>query len=377
MAIGTARPHEELRSLLADEIMPTHRERWGDSHEWEALVDFQRQLGKHGWTAPAWPVEIGGRGLDVEELVACEAVFHELGAPTRVAVYGVNNVGPTIAAVGTPEQKEHLRAIAEVDELWCQGFSEPDHGSDLAGLQCRAERDGDEFVVNGQKIWTSIGLGATHCMLLVRTDPVAPKHRGISALLVPLDLPGIERRAIVQITGEREFAELFFTDVRVPTTALLGPENEGWRVTMTTLGYERSGILSMAGSIASDAEHLIAELGRGRGLHGPILQRAMAVYSRARLLRITGQRSLATEGDVPGPLSTLIKQEFAALMKDVAALAVDTAGPSGQLHDGPGATRDFLRSPATGIAGGTTEVLKNLIGERVLGLPKEPQAAGS
>jgi alkylation response protein AidB-like acyl-CoA dehydrogenase len=290
-----------------------------------------------------------------------------------VAVYGVNNVGPTIAAVGTPAQRAHLEAIAAVDELWCQGFSEPDHGSDLAGLTCRADRDGDEYVINGQKIWTSIGMQATHCMLLVRTDPQAPKHKGISALLVPLDRPGIERRPITQITGEKEFAELFFTDVRVPTSALLGPENDGWRVTMTTLGYERSGILAMAGSLASDAERLIDDLTRRGDLSGATLQRAMRIYTRARLLRITGQRSLDTEGAVPGPLSTLIKQEFASLMKGVAELAIDTGGMAALLHDGPGVAREFLRSPSAAIAGGTTEVLKNLVGERVLGLPKEPQ----
>ena len=258
------RPNEELRAVL-DEIVPRYRERWGDTNEWEGLVEFQRELGKRGWSAPAWPVEIGGRGLGVEDQIACDAEFNHARAPRRIAVFGVKNVGPTIAAAGTPEQKVHLQRILSADEVWCQGFSEPDAGSDLAGLRCRAELHGDEFVVNGTKIWTSIGLWATHCMLLVRTDPDAPAHRGISALLVPLDTPGITRNPIVQATGERDFAEMVFDDVVVPTSALLGPMNEGWGVTMSTLGYERAGVIEIAGNLITEIEgflHAAADAGR-------------------------------------------------------------------------------------------------------------------
>src|SRR5581483_8252350 len=159
-------PADELRRLLEDEILPSHRSRWRESAAWPALLSFQRQLGTHGWTAPGWPVEIGGRGLGVEDQVACESVLYELGAPRRVAVFGVSNVGPTIAAYGTEAQRRHLKAIVEVTELWCQGFSEPDAGSDLASLRTRAVLAGNEFMIDGQKIWTSIGLHATHCMVL-------------------------------------------------------------------------------------------------------------------------------------------------------------------------------------------------------------------
>ena len=172
-------------------------------------------------------------------------------------MFGVKNVGPTIAAAGTPEQKAHLQRILSADEIWCQGFSEPDAGSDLAGLRCRAELHGDHFVVNGTKIWTSIGLWATHCMLLVRTDPEAPAHRGISALLVPLDTPGITRSPIVQATGERDFAELVFEDVDVPVSALLGPMNQGWGVTMSTLGYERAGVIEVSGNLITEIERFL------------------------------------------------------------------------------------------------------------------------
>jgi alkylation response protein AidB-like acyl-CoA dehydrogenase len=367
----TTAPRDELRALLENEILPAHRVRWGDSDEWDALVDFQRRLGAHRWTAPGWPIDIGGRGLDVEEQVACEAVFFELGTPTRVAVFGVNNVGPTIAAWGTPEQRRHLQAIVSADELWCQGFSEPDAGSDLAGLRTRADADGDDFVVNGQKIWTSIGLGATHCMLLVRTDPDAPKHKGISALLVPLDLPGITRRPITQINGAAEFAELFFDDVRVPRSALLGPVNEGWRVTMTTLGYERAGVLSLAGQLSADTERTVHDLAARGALTGTVRDRAMDVYIEAQLLRVTGERALAVENSGPGALSSLIKLAWSHLSQQLHELAVDATGIAAVAGDGdlPAAQR-LVHGRSLTIAGGTTEVLRNLIGERVLGLPK-------
>ena len=197
---------------------------------------------------------IGGRGLGVEDQIACDAEFSHARAPRRIAVFGVKNVGPTIAAAGTPEQKEHLQRILTADEVWCQGFSEPDAGSDLAGLRCRAVLEDDHFVVNGSKVWTSIGMWATHCMLLVRTDPDAPAHRGISALLVPLDTPGITRRPIVQATGDSDFAEVVYEDVVVPKDALLGPLHGGWGVTMATLGYERAGVIEISGNLITEIE---------------------------------------------------------------------------------------------------------------------------
>jgi alkylation response protein AidB-like acyl-CoA dehydrogenase len=249
-------PHLELRAVL-DELVPAYREKWGDSHEWEGLLEFQRELGARGWSAPAWPVEIGGRALGVEDQIACDAEFGRARAPRRVAVFGTKNVGPTIAAAGTPEQKVHLQRILTAEEVWCQGFSEPDAGSDLAGLRCRAVLEDDHFVVNGTKVWTSIGMWATHCMLLVRTDPDAPAHRGISALLVPLDTPGITRRPIIQATGDSDFAEVVYEDVIVPKDALLGPLNGGWGVTMSTLGYERAGVIEIAGNLISEVESFL------------------------------------------------------------------------------------------------------------------------
>jgi alkylation response protein AidB-like acyl-CoA dehydrogenase len=366
-------PALELRAVLAD-IMSAHRERWGESTEWEALVDFQRALGRAGWGAPSWPVEIGGRGLSVVDQLACDAEFGRVDAPRRVAVFGVKNVGPTIAAVGTPEQREHLAAIANGDEFWCQGFSEPDAGSDLGGLRCRAEVTDDGFIVNGQKVWTSIGINADHCMVLARTDPDAPKHKGISALLVPMDTPGLSRRAIKQMNGESEFAELFFEDVFVPRSALLGPLNEGWRVTMTTLGFERAGVISMAGELVNEVNGLVAS--KQLADAGPVLRdRAMDVYVKARILGWMGERSLAEaagRGD-SGSVASLIKLAWSKLMVQHSEVSADVAGVGVVAGLAPLEANRFLRSRSATIAGGTTEVMKNLIGERNLGLPREPR----
>jgi alkylation response protein AidB-like acyl-CoA dehydrogenase len=367
------KPNEELRAVL-DEIVPRHRERWGDSDEWEGLLEFQRDLGTRGWSAPAWPVEIGGRGLGVEDQIACDAEFKHTNAPRRIAVFGVKNVGPTIAAVGTPEQKMHLQRILTADEVWCQGFSEPDAGSDLAGLRCRAELHGDHFVVNGTKIWTSIGLWATHCMLLVRTDPDAPAHRGISALLVPLDTPGITRNPIVQATGERDFAEMVFEDVEVPVSALLGPMHQGWGVTMSTLGYERAGVIEVSGNLITEIDgflHSAADAGR---LSARDRDRGGAIYTRARILGWLGERSLLDDGSGPsGGVAGLIKLAWSTLGQSFAEFGAEVDGLRGIAGDDMRSGDRLVASRSYTIAGGTTEVMRNIIGERSLGLPREPK----
>jgi 3-oxochol-4-en-24-oyl-CoA dehydrogenase len=363
----------ELRPVL-EAIMQRHRQRWGDSDEWDALVDFQRQLGAAGWGAPQWPVEIGGRGLGVVDTLACDREFSRVDAPRRVAVYGTNNVGPTIAAFGTDEQKRHLPAILNGDEFWCQGFSEPDFGSDLAGLRTRADITDDRFVVNGQKVWTSIGMHASHCMLLVRTNPDAPKHAGISALLVRLDTPGLTRRPIKQINGESEFAELFFEDMVVPRSALLGPLHEGWRVTMATLGFERAGVISIAGTLANEIKQMTFSPEVAKA--SPVMrQEVMALYSSARILEWFGQRALANINDVAAAsaVASLIKQTWATLGKRYAEARCDLAGLDAIAGLAPDASQGLLTSRASTIAGGTTEVMKNILGERNLGLPREPR----
>ena len=370
----TINPHAaELRPIL-EAIMDRHRQQWGDSTEWDALADFQRELGKAGWGAPQWPVQIGGRGLGVVDTLACDREFARVDAPNRVAVFGTNNVGPTIAAFGTDEQKVHLAAMLNGDEFWCQGFSEPDFGSDLAGLRTRADITDDGFVVNGQKVWTSIGMHASHCMLLVRTDPDAPKHAGISALLVPMDTPGLTRRPIQQINGESEFAELFFEDMFVPASALLGPLHEGWRITMATLGFERAGVISIAGKLANDIKELTFSP-EVAGASATVRQQVMALYSDARILEWMGERALANINDVAAAstAASLIKQTWSTLSKRYAEVRCDLAGLDAIAGLAPEAGRGLLTSRASTIAGGTTEVMKNILGERNLGLPREPR----
>ena len=367
-------PHAaELRPVLAD-IMTRRRARWGDSEEWDALVDFQQELGRAGWGAPQWPVDVGGRGLGVVDTLACDTEFALAGAPRRVAVFGTNNVGPTINAFGTPEQRYHLPAILSGSEFWCQGFSEPDAGSDLAGLRTRAEVTDDGFVINGQKVWTSIGLTATQFMLLARTDPDASKHAGISAILVPMDTPGLTRRAIRQINGDAEFAELFLEDVFVPRSALLGPLHEGWRVTMATLGFERAGVISISGQLVDDVMELVHSPAV-KDASGPLRHRMLDVYMKARIMQWMGERALANINDIAasGAAASLIKQTFSILHQSLAEVGIDLAGMDGVAGLKPEAAHHLLTSRSSTIAGGTTEVMKNILGERNLGLPREPR----
>jgi len=368
-------PADELSAFL-DQELPAFQQQWGTDRGFQARLDWQRRLHRGGWVAPSWPVELGGRALGVADRVACDLVLGQRKAPTIAGILGVNNVGPTLAACGTEEQRAHLPRILSGDEIWCQGFSEPEAGSDLASLRMQAVRDGDAYIVNGQKVWTSQGMEATHCQLLVRTDPEAPKHKGISALVIPLDLPGIERRPLRQITGEADFAEVFFTDVRVPVSCLLGSENDGWRVTMTTLSHERTGVVTMSALLETDVRTLLADHARDGerpvpdGLRDELVQR----YVEARVLAMMGENSLANAvaGGHPGPEQSLIKLSWSLLTQRISETRLAVEGLAGLTGEVPTAAGSFLGSRAATIAGGTTEVMKNIIAERVLGLPKEP-----
>ncbi|WP_236792115.1 acyl-CoA dehydrogenase family protein [Amycolatopsis sp. GM8] len=362
---------DELRAFL-DEQLPPFRERWGDQPPFEGRLAWQRTMQAGRWVAPQWAEEHGGRGLDVVTALACSALLTESGAPATAGIFGVANVGPTIAQWGTPEQREHLPRILDGSELWCQGFSEPGAGSDLAGLRTRAVVEGDELVVNGQKIWTSDGMRAHFMQLLVRTDPEAPKHRGISALLVPLDTPGIERRPIRQITGEAEFAEVFFTDVRVPLRNLLGPLHKGWQVTMTTLGHERSGVVTQAAIIQRQVEQLVsAARAADSGLDPLLRDELVRRYVEGRIIGVLGERSLASikATGQPGAEQSIIKLEWSRLSQRLARTRLALGGAGAVAGDDPGAAQAYLRSRSSTIAGGTTEIMKNILAQRVLGLP--------
>ena len=372
-------PARELDAFIAERY-PAFLEQWGDDRGFDARMAWQKVLHSGGWAAPSWPVEYGGRGLGVADRVACDVVLGRHRVPYVAGVLGINNVGPTLAAFGSPEQKASMAKILSGDEVWCQGFSEPEAGSDLAGLKMTAIRDGDHYVVNGQKIWTSQGMQATHCELLVRTDTTAGKHGGISVLCVPLDLAGIERRPLLQITGEADFAEMFFTDVRVPASCLLGEENGGWLVTMATLAHERAGTIAMVSLLEVNAEELVAKYQRveGEPVLSPVQRdELMQRYVEARVLGIMGANSLeaAEAGGAPGPEQSVIKLQWSLLSQALAASKVSLQGVDGIAGVDGAASVSYLTARASTIAGGTTQVMKNILAERVLKMPREPKPA--
>lgn len=381
-ALATGSPAVLALAEVLDRIVPKVRAEWGDERSLPARLAWQRALADEGWAAPGWPVEHGGQGLGVRDRVACALELARAGVPHLGGILGLNNVGPALMAFGTPEQKASLPRILSTEELWCQGFSEPDAGSDLASLRTRAVLEGDEFVINGQKIWTSEGMDATHCLLLVRTDPSAAKHAGISALTVRMDTPGIERREIRQIDGHAGFAEVFFTDVRVPVTALLGPLNQGWAVTVTTLAHERAGVISMAAELEHNVrEQLVNALGRldtgsavrsGAARATVLRERIARCYADARIAGLLGMEALAQaeRGAEEGAQQSLIKLVWSSTTQSVAETLYDLDPGGGAFTP---AAEQYLFTRATTIAGGTTEILKSLAGERVLGLPREPR----
>ena len=342
----------------------------------DRLRAWNRQLADAGYAAIAWPVEYGGRGAAVMEQVVYAEELSRAGAPGTINVIGISNIAPSIMQHGTADQKRRfLQPMLRGDEIWCQGFSEPNAGSDLASLQTRAVADGDDFVVSGQKVWNTFGNIADWCELLVRTDPEVPKHKGISCLLVDMRLPGVETRPLVTITGEREFSEIFFTDVRVPRSALLGPENEGWRVAMTTLTHERGGVASLHLGVRRKIADLLrlARTTERRGrpaADDPVLRQGLArLYLEGEYLKLLSDRAVSglLHGREVGPETSLAKLVWSECESHIADVAGQVLGPAANTGDW-GRDRVYVR--ALSIAGGTTQVNKNIVAQRVLGLPR-------
>jgi alkylation response protein AidB-like acyl-CoA dehydrogenase len=353
-----------------DSELPGHQAEFGDRHDFAARMAWQRRMTEGGWTALVWPVEHGGRGLGVVARLECEMELARRGAPTIAGVMGVYNVGPTLIAHGTAAQRDHLRRILTGEEVWCQGFSEPDAGSDLAGLRSTAKVVDGGFVLTGHKVWTTNGMDATHCMVLARTDPAAAKHHGISALLVPLDRPGIERRPIEQMDGGAEFAELFFDEVAVPADALLGALHQGWQLTMTTLSFERAGVISQVGGLERDVGAAIARFGPTAD---PILRQELSQrYIEGRVLGLSGARALShlAAGAAPGPEQALIRLGQGLLRQRLSETRVRAAGIAAVAGVDEDIGCEMLTSRSASIAAGTREILKNVVAERVLGLPR-------
>jgi alkylation response protein AidB-like acyl-CoA dehydrogenase len=362
---------DEFREFVAVH-KPLHAQRWEDPTSWPARCDWQRMLDTGRWAAPGWPAEYGGRGLEPHEVFAVVEVLAENGFGLLPGVLGLNYIGPTLISYGTPDQKAaYLAAILSGEQIWCQGFSEPDAGSDLASLRISAVRDGDVFVVNGQKTWISQGMRATHMELLARTDSSRPRHKGISALIVEMDTPGIDRRAIRQIDGGAEFAEVFFTDVRVPVRNLLGPQNEGWRVSMTTLGHERAASASLTRRLMIETAGWVAD-SREAPLSAVDQDALIRSYVDVAVVGALGEEVIAEPaGGQPGAAQSVIKLVYSEAKQRSSALRLSLAGVDGVSGCRPSPACEYLADRKATIAGGTTQVLKNILAERVLGLPKE------
>jgi alkylation response protein AidB-like acyl-CoA dehydrogenase len=354
-----------------------------DVEEVRRLRAWQKTMAEAGYVGMDWPREFGGRGAPITEMVILYQEMARAESPQIVNRGGVSMLGPTLMKLGTPtQQKRHLRKILTAEELWCQGFSEPNAGSDLANLQTRAVLDGDDFVVNGQKVWTSMGHVADWCFLLVRTDPAAAKHKGISFLLVDMKTPGITVRPLRQLTGEAEFNETFFDNVRVPKENLVGKLNEGWSVAITTLSYERDLLTFIRHISLRNALHRLVKLTQARGRNtDPVVRQKLAeLWIGEQALQLNGYRSLTKilRGGAPGPEGSTSKLFWSWLDQELALTATQIIGPYSQIAEGSRWAPDDgqwqfyeLLARGSGIRAGTTEILKNILGERVLGLPKD------
>jgi alkylation response protein AidB-like acyl-CoA dehydrogenase len=354
-----------------------------DVGEVRRLRAWQKTMAEAGYVGMDWPVEFGGRGAAITEMVILYQEMARAESPQIVNRGGVSMLGPTLMKLGTLEQQRRfLPRIRTAEDLWCQGFSEPNAGSDLANLQTRAVLDGDHFVVNGQKVWTSMGHVADWCFLLVRTDPAAARHKGISFLLVDMKTPGITVRPLRQITGEAEFNETFFDNVRVPKENLVGKLNEGWGVAITTLAYERDLLTFIRHISLRNALHRLVKLvqARGKGADPVVRQKIAELWIGEQALQLNGYRSLTKilRGGQPGPEGSTSKLFWSQLDQELALAATQVIGPYSQIAEGsPWAPDDGqwqfyeLLARGSGIRAGTTEILRNILAERVLGLPKD------
>jgi alkylation response protein AidB-like acyl-CoA dehydrogenase len=365
---------DELRAWLADNWDPSAPEPEGDDEHYAWRRDWQRRLADGGWASVHWPVEYGGRGATLTE----SAIFFEevgrAGAPLAANVLGLLLAGPTIMFWGTQEQKDrYLHPIVTGEEIWCQGFSEPEAGSDLAALKTRAVKDGDDWVVTGQKVWTSGAQYSKWCMLVARTDREAPKHKGLTYFILDMEQDAVQVRPLRQITGEAEFNELFIEEARIPDANVLGGVGNGWKVALTTLMNERAGLgFFLQVRLRQLLDSVFAEA-QARGLlEDPVVaDRLGELHLQAEIIRLTAYRGLtATEKyGQPGPEGSLTKWMWSEANQQLTQFAADLLGAEA-LQSGSRWAYELLRARGNSIEGGTTEILKNIVAERVLGLPK-------
>jgi alkylation response protein AidB-like acyl-CoA dehydrogenase len=390
----------ELRGAVSaeDEQFRAELRAWLDAHtppdvdipktpeEAEALKEWHRTLHADGWVGIHWPVEYGGRGASPAQTAIYNQEFARAHAPPLLGRGGLSLVGPTLMAHGTEEQRRHwIPRILAGDDVWCQLFSEPDAGSDLASLTTRAEKRDGVYVVNGQKVWSSYAEFANYAIALVRTDPNAPNHRGISMLAIPMTANGVDIRPLRQITGTSDFNEVFLDEVEVPVENLIGPEHEGWRVTNTTLANERGASFVWKEQVLLELamDHLItACASRGRLADPLVRQRLARSWIDVEIFRLHNARTLTrlARGEELGAESSVVKLFWAGMSQRLYETAVAALAPDALLlPDSDGAVDGgrwalgMLQSRANSIMGGTSEIQRNIIGERILGLPREPR----
>lgn len=354
--------------------------------QWQRRLRWHQKMHAAGWVGISWPREYGGRGASLTQRLIYADEISRARAPRLVNTMGIMMVGPTLIHWGTEEQKKrYVPKILSAEEIWCQGYSEPNSGSDVASLQTQAVEEGDYFIVNGSKVWTSDAQHADMCILLVRTDPAAPKHKGISYILVDMHSPGVTVRPLVQMTGASGFNQVFFEDVKVPKANLIGEKNRGWEVAITTLMFERSGVgenRDLAG-YARELVHLAKMTvhdGDTAWEDAHVRQRIAQFATEAAALKYTVMRQLTRRmrGEAPGPEGSITKLAASELSVRMNSFAMELLGPYAQLtlnapyaiDDGKWAVR-MLGSRALTIAGGTSEIMRNIIGDRVLRLPRD------
>jgi alkylation response protein AidB-like acyl-CoA dehydrogenase len=401
MSMTDVRSDEALREEVVGWLRDNLPKEWveaveaGDDDKLKlarTMVDYNdwcAKLGEAGWATPTWPKEYGGGGIDPSQAKVVNEELARFKVPRSFNVIGIGMGGPTLLQWGSDELKKRLLPpMAQHKEIWCQLFSEPGAGSDVAGLSTRAVRDGDEWIVNGQKVWTTLAHMARWGMLVARTDPDVPKHRGMTYFIVDMHAPGVEVRPLKQITGDAEFNEVFFTDVRIPDSHRVGEIGQGWAVATETLMNERVA-LSGAGSTGGEnvgggpVDDLIAAAKTlGAWNDATIRERLIQAAIEGRILKVTNYRAAAARkgGKRAGPEGSITKLFQAEYNQRLQNLAVDVLGARGQAwaaDDGhaAAAVRGFLRSRANTIEGGTSEVMRNILGDRVLGLPREPDVS--
>ena len=392
-AVSDADFRTEVRDWLSANVVGDFaalRGRGGPGDEevgFETRVAWEQVLGKAGWIGLGWPVSHGGRGASLSQQIIWAEEYARADAPARVNHMGENLLAPTLIEYATPALCDRfLPGIQNGTERWCQGYSEPDAGSDLANVKTKAEIDGDQWVINGQKVWTSLAHVSDWAFVVVRTEPGSVRHAGLTFLLVPMDQEGVEVRPIIQPTGGGEFNETFFTDARTEADLVVGEIGDGWRIAMGLLGFER-GISTLAQQVGFERElDATIELARRHHRIGdPVTrQRLVRMWTGLRLMKLNAMRSMSSDG-VPGPEASISKLFWGTWHRDLGELMIDLQGVHGLIAEPDGEFIDddaypltleqklFLFTRSDTIYGGSNEIQRNVLGERVLGLPREPR----